>query len=857
MKKNISCVFGARFRPNYLWRLYFLSGYTLFTSLSLLASGNALAADALDQTIALEIAPNTPLDEALIRWGAETGVQVMMSADTVAKEKTKGVRGTQSASHALAALLQDSGLSYTVEGSTVHVVPAHITDQTESKPASSSDSPKKAKVGDGSTQTDARRKDIEEVIVTAQKRDERLQDVPMSLTALSGDTLEQTHSFQFEDYVGTVPGLSLIATNARINQLVIRGISTGSGGVNGSVATYIDETPYGAVGPIAVPSSSAPNLDTFDMQRIEVLRGPQGTLYGANALGGLFKYVTNAPDLMKLTAKLAAGMSSVANGGPGYDVHGMVNVPLGDTAAVRLVGYTNRYPGFIDDPSRNASGVNASRFSGGRASVQWSPVNTLTVRLNALFQDRKWEDYPNEDVNPTTLTPIYGNYKQVNLINQPGNDKTQIYNATVNWDFGFAKLVSATSYARNQWQIHAVDYSKQFGVFLDALPGSPYGFDVSDETDFNGITQELRLSSASNQSLEWLVGGYLTNQNSTQYQPYFPIDINTHTVLFNFPTNVGSFNIPVHYHEWAAFGDVDYHLLPQFDVGVGGRYSKNSQTFHETGAGLFGAGIDIANQSSEDVFTYSADLRWHIDPQNMIYARVAKGFVPGGPNNAIPNAVVQSSYHSSTTLNYELGLKSQFLDDRLFVDLSAFDIEWHDIQVVANIGGFNTTTNAGAARSKGFEWSVAYAPFGGLTLNWNGAYTDAHLTEATPTSVGGVAGSRLPGVPLWQMSIGAQYERRLLADYSGFIGLNWRFMGRRFADFEPVGSRQEMPSFRILDLRAGVQGSTWSVSLYAKNVADAIAINYLTRETFQGGLGPQSASLYTPRTIGFSVTKDF
>ena len=144
----------------------------------------------------------------------------------------------------------------------------------------------------------------------------------------------------------------------------------------------------------------------------------------------------------------------------------------------------------------------------------------------------------------------------------------------------------------------------------------------------------------------------------------------------------------------------------------------------------------------------------------------------------------------------------------------------------------------------------------GLTVNWNGAYTDAYLTEATPANIGGLAGNRLPSVPLWQTSIGAQYERHLLSGYSGFVGLSWRFLGSRFADFQTVGPRQEMPSYRILDLRAGLQASTWSASVYAKNVTNAIAINYLTPETFQGGLGPQSASLYPPRTLGISFTKD-
>ena len=810
-----------------------------------------------------------PLDEALVVWARKTGYQVLMSPDQMAGEGTSPrLRGTYTPEAALEVLLSRSDLGYRFVNSNTVAISSQITDSDRllvrgrspgvSAPSMATSTSAVDMDGGNDVGGDAGGGSEAEIIVSAQKRDERLQDVPVPVTAISANSLVESNQLKIQDYYASVPGLNL-TTDARGNALLsIRGVTTGANVGNPTVGITVDDVPFGSSSTYGSVGGPVPDIDPSDLARVEVLRGPQGTLYGANALGGLFKYVTNAPDPTRLSAKVEAGASSVDNGGPGYDVHGMVNVPLGDTAAFRAVGYTNYYPGFIDNPARNASGVNASRFSGGRASFQWAPTADLTIRLNALYQDRQWDDYPNEDVNPGTLTPIYGNYKQVTVIGQPGNDRTQIYNATIHWDLGFAKLISATSYSNNQWNIKAVDYTKQFGAFLNTLPGAPYGFDVSDVTTLNAITQEVRLSSSNNTPLEWQLGGYFANQNSTELQPYYPVDLATHTVLFGFPTNVGAFDIPVHYHEYAAFADLDYHFTQQLDAAVGGRYSKNIQTFHEVGTGLFGAGIDIANQSSEHVFTYSADLRWHFGPQDMIYARVAKGFTPGGPNNEIPNAVVQSSYHSSTTLNYELGLKSQFLDQRLTMDLSVFDIEWRNIQVVANIKNFLTTTNAGSARSEGFEWAFDYILVKGLSINWNGAYTFARLTEDAPESVGGLAGDRLPSVPLWQSSIGVQYQQRIAQGYSAFIGLNWRFTGDRFADFVPATAapRQRMPSYRILDLRAGVEAEGWSVALYAKNLANAIAFNYLSPE-INGGQGPQSASLYTPRTIGVSVTKDF
>src|ERR1700735_5003215 len=269
---------------------------------------------------------------------------------------------------------------------------------------------------------------LQEIVVTAEKREERLLDVPMSLTALSGDELARAGSYRLEDFVGKVPGLSVVDAGALGSQLVIRGITTGVQAVNSAVATYIDETPYAAQGPFVDSTFATPNLDTFDLQRIEVLRGPQGTLYGSNALGGLVKYVTNAPDPPAVAAKVETGANSVSNGGTGFDVHAMVNLPLGADSALRLVGYDTYYPGFIDDPSRGLTDINGTHFVGGRVSYLYEPASNFTVRLNAIYQERRWNDWSDEDVNGGTLTPVFGNLIQENLVTQPGFAQSQIYN---------------------------------------------------------------------------------------------------------------------------------------------------------------------------------------------------------------------------------------------------------------------------------------------------------------------------------------------------------------------------------------------------------------------------------------------
>jgi iron complex outermembrane recepter protein len=696
---------------------------------------------------------------------------------------------------------------------------------------------------------------LEEIVVTAEKRSERLLDVPMSISALSGEELAASQAFQLEDFAGKVPGVSLINFGGAGTQVVIRGITTGSVPVNSGVATYIDETPFSASGPFGGQYLLTPNLDTFDMQRIEVLRGPQGTLYGANSLGGVLKYVTNAPDPSGFSAAAESGVSSVDNGGTGFDTHAMINLPITQDLAARIVGYDNFYPGFIDDPSRGLSDTNDSRFTGVRGSILYAPSDAFSIRLSALSQNKSWNDYPDEDVAPGSLQPIYGNFIQEKFINNAGHSTADLFNSTINWDAGPVKLLSTTSYYSFRPHIQ-LEYETLNGV-VSSILGGAYGAALFENDPVKALTEELRLSSKGESPFQWQGGAYFTDQDSREFEQIDPISAASRAILYDYPLNLGTISVPVHYREFAGFADVDYHFTPTFDASVGGRYSAYDQGFHETAVGVFGGGEDLGSDTSQHVFTYSGDLRWHLLPTVMLYTRVAEGYAPGGPNTVLAGTAFSSSYGSSTTINYEAGVKATGLNGALTAELSAFDVHWRDIQLQAVIDGVGGVANGGAARSSGAEWNLGYVPVQGLTLNFNGAYTDARLTEATPASVGGEPGDRLPGVPRWGMSAGVDYRQPLFADYKGFVAMDSRFTGNRYSDFVAGSPRQDIPSFNIVDLRAGLEATRWSFTLYVKNVANRIAINYVTPETLAGGLGPQDASLYPPRTVGASVAVKF
>jgi iron complex outermembrane recepter protein len=700
----------------------------------------------------------------------------------------------------------------------------------------------------GQTQT------VEVVTVTAEKRQETSLNVPMSLTALTGEDLERSQSFRFQDYINTIPGIQLVQTQGLTSLLMIRGIGNGTASINSSVATYVDETPYTADGTFAGSTRLAPNLDTFDMQRIEVLRGPQGTLYGSNALGGLLKYVTNAPDPSAFASTVEAGVNSVADGGVGFDLHGMVNVPLSTDAALRVVAYDDYYPGFIDDPSRGLKDINGSHFIGGRASVLYAPTANFSVRISALYQVQANSDQGDEDVAAGTLTPIYGNLTQERLISQPFSTKDQLYNATVNWNLGFANLLSSTSYAH--YQLYAMtDFSDSYGGYVSSLLGTSYGVAYPNQTSANKFTQEARLASEGDGAWQWQLGVFYTDQTARNSTLLFPIDLATKQILYNFPTNVGADYFHPSYAEYAGFANIDYHITPTLDAAIGGRYSYNSQSFSETGLGLLGA-ADFGVKSSEDVVTYSGDLRWNVDEENMLYSRIARGFVPGGPNDAVPGGSLPESYGSSSTMNYEVGVKSHLFNDRFTAEVSLFDVDWRKIQLIALVSGQATITNGGTAQSDGVEWNFSYVPVAGLTLNFNGAYTDARLTQDTPAYVNGHTGDPLPYAPKWGTSANASYEAPLFGDISGFTGVTWHFTGSRDADFIPPGggNRQDLPSYGIVDLRAGLETDKWTVALFVKNVGDNTAITSAYGEILGYGIGPQAAGVYQPRTIGIELT---
>lgn len=724
---------------------------------------------------------------------------------------------------------------------------------------------------------------LEAVTVTATRRSETLQKVPMAISALTYHDIQRQHLQDFADYAADVPGLTAVSTGPGLTGLSIRGISSGSQQPSASVGIYVDDTPYGSSSVFANGSLETPDIDPADLERIEVLRGPQGTLYGAGALGGVIRFITIPPDTENYSGRLEVGGTSVDGGGNGFDVHGMVNLPLvKDKLAIRANVYDRTDPGFIGDAGRGKTNVNESRVKGGRVSLLWTPTDKTSLRVTALAQNLNSDGQPVEALDPTTLQPVYGDLQQrVAAGSGTFDGRYRLYNATFNTDFGWAKLMSSTSYSTLD-SVLSVDATPLLFLGYQAN-GQPYSTLEQEPTRQTKATEEIRLQSPSSQTLEWLGGVFFTHETGNAPQNIYAADYYSGTPLpspFGIP--IGGDLQPSTYDAYAVYGNLTWHITNRFDVEAGLRYSHDRQHYTEIGYGvLFGSPTPITlldKRSADSSTTFSLTPQFHINENTMLYARAASGFLPGGPNIvtvAIPG--VPKSFSPTKLTDYELGLKSKALDDRLTVDLSAYYINWTKIPLVTFVSPFTFLGNGGQARSKGLEASIEFIPARGLKLSANAAYNDATLTKDAPYPSNGKRGDPLPYAPKFTLSLNGDYDFALGGGWHGYVGASYQYIDKRSTDYAfsypvpgvlpPLPSSPTIPGYNTINLRAGVNRDEWNIDVYVKNLTNQRGI--VEASTFQnyvpvaGQVNPvtgqieDNASIITPRMFGISVSRNF
>jgi outer membrane receptor protein involved in Fe transport len=711
------------------------------------------------------------------------------------------------------------------------------------------------------------------IIVTAQKRPQVLIDVPQSVTVVTGATLEAQHANTFQDYLKLVPGLQLDQERPGEGRLILRGVNTG--GVASTVGVYVDETPFGSSSGLVNGAVLAGDFDTFDLNRIEVLRGPQGTLYGASSLSGVLRFVTNAPSTDALIVRGRVGLEAVDDGDLGHVANAAVNVPLGRTLAFRASGSYRKDAGFIDSIGTAGSDVekniNGSKVFGGRASLLFKPSDSASLRLTAVAQDIEADAPSSIEADPVTLRPLRG-LSQSQFVPQFSNLRYRIYNGTGVFDLGFADLTASTSYL-TQKQRERIDFTFALSGFLSAALGLPPNeFFEAQDTNLKKFTQEIRFSGQT-RLVDWLVGGYYTDERGLIDQDFVAVEPGTLTPL-GLPFLLGAARVGSKYRELAGFANATIHLALRFDLDVGGRYSNNKQSAHQVSDGILAGGFNDfpVARSSENVFTYSIGPKYKPNRNTTLYARLAKGFRPGGPNVLPPGAPSEfRTYDSDSVISYEAGMKAETADHRFSIDAAAFHIDWKNIQLFASQSGFGFNANGSSAKSDGIEFTAAAQPVRGLDLSLNGAYTNARLTGPTPETVGGLEGDQLPFTPKLSLGLNGDYHWRLGARTRAHVGASLRHLSRQTANYDidfvtAFGRQRQIRPYNVVDLLAGVDFGRLNVEAYVKNLGNSHGVTSTTALTVFGPSpdtgfplfpgGAIGTGIIRPRTVGATLGFD-
>jgi len=675
-----------------------------------------------------------------------------------------------------------------------------------------------------------------EITVTARKRAESLQDVPFAISARTGENLDAFGAQNIEDVSRNIAGLTVQNLGPGQSQVGLRGISAGKTdrdlpGVKEQVGVYMDES-------VISLSLFTPDLDLYDLNRVEVLRGPQGTLFGSGSLAGTVRYISNQPDLSDGYGDVEAGVNQIDDGGTGGFARGMFNLPLGDRAALRVVGYYNEIPGFIDAHGPGGSiddDVNDGERQGGRLALRWELTDNIVVTPRVIYQDIDMNGYNREDVynilaNPFTTTEppvVMDEREQYRQLDELFDDDFFLGDLTMEFDFGSAVLTSISSYTDRDILVTR-DASQLTGsiTFDQNFPGSTPA-DVRldsrllDYTTVETFTQELRLASDYDGRFQWVIGGFYSDIERQYGQslptPGYDALVGAPSSQFGAPTDTPFFSqIPYDFKQTAFFAEGSWDITERFNATVGARYYDFSEDRELYFAGAFvdtDGGPDeptnIPASSDDDGVLPRVLLAYDVSDNVQVNAQASEGFRLGGINDPLnvplcsPEDIVtfggRDSFESESLWNYELGAKIGFAGGRGQLNLAAFYAEIDDLQmpVVAGTCSSRIIFNVPGAHSEGVELELTAAPTDRFDFGISASYTESEIdTSVTSTDANGVTtivaaieeGNRLPSVPEFQLSANATYNWPMTERVDGFVTGVYQHVGSRYtqiADQEP------------------------------------------------------------------------
>jgi iron complex outermembrane receptor protein len=705
---------------------------------------------------------------------------------------------------------------------------------------------------------------VDKVVITAQKREQAAIDVPASVSTVSAERLQRSGAVRLEDYAAQVPGMSITALSRGYTSVVLRGISTGIAQATPSTAYYIDDAPIGSINAYAAGSTLTPDLDPYDLRRIEVLKGPQGTLYGAGAVGGLLRYVTVTPDSEKFGGAISLGGHKVNQGGSGHEARASLNVPLvSQSMGLRISALDREDAGYIDNPIRGEKDVNKATTRGGRIAFGWRINNDWGLQAWALTQQFRAGGIGAVDLVMPGLTPLTGELEHGSHVPEKQAIDMDVFNATLKGSVAGFDIVSSTTVQKVQADT-TVDVSRSFGALLSIITTIPnLGAQTRQQISTKRWSEELRArSTALADKLEYEFGLFVTDEDSSNRLPPEDIFTNPGAVPFSLGMPLANAAILSKYREYSLFGNATYALTPQFDLMGGLRFSRDKQEYlQDYQASLLTPTPVLINQEvSNSKVTYLVSGRYKPAADTAFYGRLATGYRPGGPS-ALPPSLGKTSFESDTLTSAELGFKSTFAGGKASIEAAIFTTDWKGVQIQTQTSNFQHFVNGGKARSQGAEATLLWFPMAGLTLRATGGYTDAKLTEDAPAA-GGLNGDRMPFVPKVTASFAVDHRFPVASGWQGWLGASVGYIGERRSNFTNKGAH-DVPSYTTLGLNGGMEAGALRVSVYVKNATDERGINFMNNLGLKPPFSadpngnPYAAGVIQPRTLGVDLSYRF
>lgn len=704
---------------------------------------------------------------------------------------------------------------------------------------------------------------FEEIVVTATKRASSIQDVPFSINAQTAADMQRTGAKNLEDVARNIAGLQIQNLGPGQSQVAIRGVSAGQivrdqPGVKEQVGVYLDES-------VISLSLFTPDLDLYDLNRLETLRGPQGTLFGSGSIGGTIRYITNQPSFEGIEGSFEADLNTIDGGGTGGSLKGMVNVPLSDTIAVRAVAYHTEYGGYIDAIREGGSideDVNSGNRTGGRLALTFKPSETVTFTPRIIYQEIDSDGFNRQEVfnlyaNPFTdasatdgREPVtFGERQQFLLQDEAFEDQTLIADAVLEVSLDGVDITSVTSYTDRDILVSrdasaltgSVSVDLSFPVDAVMLPSN-----LRDTTKVESFTQELRLSSNGDGPFQWVVGGFYsdTDRFYKQFLPTPGYDAFTDAVLGAGTTEAVAMGVapadspfyselPYSLEQISVFGEISYDITDRLQLTAGGRYYDYKEERFVTQVGLFGNGVvDQFDDTASNGFTPRVLASYDVNEDVTVNAQISKGFRLGGVNDPLNTALCNDSdlaifggfqdYEDETLWNYEAGVKVN--KKKFSFNAAAFYTDISNLQVTLDAGSCSSriSFNVPKAHTMGVEAEFKARPAENLEFTFAGSLIesefDSTVRDSTGAVLGGVReGNRLPSVPKFQFGSTATYffPAEFIADGAeAYLSATFQHRGSIFtqpSDQEAGGEGNSVLSQPSLLAFGGASGADFTV----------------------------------------------